>query len=289
MFRSILLFALLLCVNGEKEKFKPKKSEYCTKKCPPNLKSTGCDCKKQGTRSEVLEKIVEFRQTVVDEHNKLRNLLASGNETRGFAKSAANMLVVNYDMELEYLARCYGRSLFNGFRDKCMMLENWEIAVQNVGGSRPKDNSFDELIKKLIVQWYDEVKNMQSEMYSKFGQVGKYAVSSFTRMCWWSVNRIGCARIHTADTKKDKFTQPSFEQALICNYIAKDIGGLIRTEGEPVYTEGPPCSKCPEVTKYDKCNTKYTSLCGELEPVPTDKPYALSLLRNQLFKFSDVL
>ncbi|XP_044262960.1 venom allergen 5 2-like [Tribolium madens] len=271
MFRSIIFFAVFLCVNGE-GKFDPTKVDYCKLKCN-KLKSTGCDCKQRGTRSEILEKMIEFRQLCVDYHNYWRNFLASGNETRGFAKPAANMVVMNYDMELEYLARCWGRGLFNGYHDKCRLMSNGKRAGQNIAGVNVKDPSMNRVKIGIRVAWYDEVKDMQEDIYEKLNSVEKYNIGHFTAMCWWSANRVGCARIYTADTKKEKFIHPIYVTALICNYCTKDLKGVINLINGRMYIQGPACTKCPEGEKYNKCNKNFTSLCGELEPVPTEKEW----------------
>ncbi|XP_044260950.1 venom allergen 5 2-like [Tribolium madens] len=273
MYQSFLFIPLfLLWVNGE-EKYDPRKVDYCSKSCN-KVQSTGCKCKQQGTRTEILDKMVEFRQLCLDEHNHWRDFIASGNETRGFAKTAADMMVMNYDLELEYLARCYGRSTFNGYHDKCRKLHNNGQSGQNLAGYSIKDVSF-KLIKEQIFDWYDEVKDMQEDIYAKFrsGGAAGIQIGHFTAMCWGAANIVGCARIYTSDPKKDNFVNPIYVQTLICNYAVKDIQGTVNLLGSPVHIQGPPCSKCPEGKKYNKCNTKYTSLCGELEPVPTDEPF----------------
>ncbi|XP_044260079.1 scoloptoxin SSD552-like [Tribolium madens] len=270
MFRSILFFAVFLCVYGA-DKYDPKKVNYCKMKCMSLEKSTGCDCKQQGTRREQLRNMVSFRQVCVDEHNKLRNLLASGNETRGFAKSAANMMVMNYDLELEYLARCYGRSTFRGIHDRCRKMSTNRESGQNLAGIGIPDPSLNRVIIMIRDNWYEEVKLM-TDMYAKFDATNVHDIGHFTTMSWWCGNIIGCARVY-ADAKADKYINPVFAQALICNYASKDVNGkesFINLPGMPIYIAGPPCTKC---WKNQKCNTKYTSLCGELEPVPTDKPF----------------
>ncbi|XP_044260949.1 venom allergen 3-like [Tribolium madens] len=275
MFRSLLFLALfLVCVNG-RTKYDPTKVDYCSKTCyNNNATSTGCKCKHQGTRIEILDKMVEFRRFIVDQHNRWRNFIASGKETRGFAKSVSDMLVMNYDLELEYLARCYGRSTFNGFHDECRMLHNNGQSGQNLAGLSIKDLSF-KLIKEQIFDWYDEVKDMQEDIYAKFRSRGaeKIKIGHFTAMCWGAANIVGCARIYTSDPKKDNFVNPIYVQTLICNYAVKDVQGTVNMLDSPVHIQGPPCSKCPKKKKYNKCNKKYTSLCGILEKIPIDEPF----------------
>lgn len=44
---------------------------------------------------------------IVDTHNNFRNLIASGNETRLGFPSAANMLKMEWDNELAYVAQAH--------------------------------------------------------------------------------------------------------------------------------------------------------------------------------------
>ncbi|XP_044269314.1 venom allergen 5-like isoform X2 [Tribolium madens] len=249
MFKSVLFLALFLCVNGI-QKYNPRRAGYCSKRCNTNVKATGCICKLLGAKTELLDNMVEFRQVIVDEHNYYRNLVASGNETRGFTKAAADMMIMNYDMELEFLARCHARYTFRANHDRCKVLKNCRKAVQNIAGYGAKNESL-KMVKELIRLWYDQVKDMQEDNYLNYPR---------------------CARVYSSDTKEDKYINPNYNTALICDYAMKDIKGNMLF-GKPMYTQGPPCSKCPKKKKYNKCNTKYTSLCGELETVPTDKPF----------------
>jgi hypothetical protein len=98
------------------------KFDYCNLKAPKckGEKHSACDCKMRGQRTEVLDNLMQFRQEVLDKHNKLRNLFASGKETHKymFGRTASNMMVLNYDLELEYIARCYG-GYFVKAHDNC--------------------------------------------------------------------------------------------------------------------------------------------------------------------------
>ncbi|XP_044260953.1 venom allergen 5 2-like [Tribolium madens] len=273
MSQFFLFFALfVLCVNSDRT-IRPKK--YCKLYCG-KIKATGCKCNLKGRRTESeLNKIIEFRQLCLHEHNRWRNYIASGNETRGSAKSVADMMVMNYDLELEYLARCYGRSTFNGDYDKCRKLQNGRDAGQNIAGVSYQDLRLGRA-KNGICRWYNEVKYMEKDIYSKWHTGKNNKIEQFTAMCWGVANLVGCAHIYTSDTKKQGFVEKNYETALICNYAVRDIKGNINSPGASMYTLGNPCSKCPEGEKYNKCNSNYTALCGVLEPVPKDKPYQFS-------------
>ncbi|XP_044256432.1 scoloptoxin SSD558-like [Tribolium madens] len=282
MFQKILFFALLfgLCINDE-GKFDPTKMDYCDRKCQ-DKKSVGCDCKTRGTRKELqLEKISDFRQLIVDKHNYWRNYLASGNETRNFAKSVSDMLVMNYDLELEFLARCYGRSTYDGDHSYCIKLERSQKAAQNTYGLHGSTNDPLKLTQKGIEAWFGEVANMEENMYGSF-RVSAKPTANFMTMVWGDASRVGCAVIYSSDTKKDKYKYKDMVTSLICNYAkSKGFKKDVLTWAAPIHTQGPPCTKCPDIPKYNKCNSKYTSLCGELEPVPTEKPWNMDKKKNK--------
>jgi hypothetical protein len=88
------------------------------------------------------------------------------------------------------------------------------------------------------------------------------AIGHFTLVVWARVVAVGCARVWNPENPTDLY-----KFAMICNYKPGPGGTGGNIVGAHIFEEGEPCSKCP----YDtKCNDKYTSLCGKLEPVPTD-------------------
>ncbi|EFA05607.2 cysteine-rich venom protein [Tribolium castaneum] len=274
------VFYTLLALSSNCDKFDPTKVNYCEKFCPDKTKSTGCECQAQGTRTEVdLQNVFEFRKLCLDEHNYWRNYLASGSERRKKATSASDMMALSYSLELEFLARCYGRSTFNGYHEDCRMMSNNRQAGQNLAGLNRKNFSLS-LVKVQIWDWYNEIENLAPDMFGKFRRGHK--IEHFATMVWGQVNQVGCARIYTADTKKDNFKHPVYVQALICDY-GSTILGKMGTKvapnwlGRPIYTKGKPCSKCPDNLK---CNRVYTALCGEIEPVPQEPPYQFNTARR---------
>ncbi|EFA05608.1 venom allergen 5 [Tribolium castaneum] len=285
MFQLVLFFAqFLLYIRCD---FSPKKDGvnfYCKTPCKKQgnntVPATGCNCKLAGTRTEIdLDQFMAFRQFIVNEHNHYRNLLASGNETRGFAKSVANMQVLNYDLELEYLARCFGRGLFIGKHDGCRNLLDQQVselrAGQNLGSLRdPPKKGFDQL-KEMISGWYEQVQNLDEEIHKRFHFIKGKQIKEFTTMCWGPADSVGCARIYVKDPKKDKFA-PGFTEKhtyLICNYASRKLRAIINVGGVRLYAQGPPCSKCPDYTEWKDCNDKFTSLCGIIQPIPKEQPF----------------
>ncbi|XP_044260951.1 venom allergen 5-like [Tribolium madens] len=283
MFKSFFL-TLMVCLFANGEKFNPKKVKFCKIYCGSDRHSA-CECSSRDGRQEFeLDKIVKFREFVVSEHNKYRDFLASGNETRGGASSAADMMVLSYSLELEFMVRCWGRSRFHGYYDSCRKMSNGRNAAQNIAGSATQDYAF-ELVEEQIDRWYGQIKDMTADIFDSF-RLRKdegIKINHFTAMVWGQANVIGCARIFTQDTIKAGFIDPTFHQSLICDYgitiLEKDtsIKG-VNVKGRPVYTKGKPCSKCPE---NFKCNLNYTSLCGT-SVVPNDTPYDFNDLNSAI-------
>jgi hypothetical protein len=154
MLKRAVVFVMLLSVSASQEEsdmttvvmleknptkqFDFTKFDYCS--INANCKHKGdkhsaCDCKLIGPRTLLTDDLVQFRQDVLDKHNELRNMFASGKETHQymFGKTASNMMVLNYDLELEYIARCYG-GYFVKSHDKCRIYHDKTPVGQNLGG-----------------------------------------------------------------------------------------------------------------------------------------------------------
>ncbi|KYB27247.1 CRISP/Allergen/PR-1-like Protein [Tribolium castaneum] len=301
MFESALFFALfVICVNGNSTEnisrttFAPPTAAYDPRKwnyCPynnvckfwynkPKAIPTSCkieECNKRGTRSEVeLERFMEFRKEVVDKHNYWRNYYAAGNEEKGFSQPVSDMLIMNYDVELEHLARCWGRGYFNGYHDPCRVYHDGRPVGQNIAG-RGLNTTFELkwFVNWALGGWYEEVKWIIKSDYQKFPKQEERKIGHFTQLVWGPATYVGCARVYAANVKQDKFLYETFVTSLICDYVdLKGFGYPSNMYGAKIFTQGPPCTKCPKVKKYDTCNPKYPALCGELQPIPTNKPYA---------------
>jgi hypothetical protein len=88
---------LMVIVEDSQEKFDFRKFDYCS--INANCRERGdkhsaCDCKIRPPRTYVLDDIIQFRQDIIDKHNELRNMFASGNEPNEHlnGKTASNMM-----------------------------------------------------------------------------------------------------------------------------------------------------------------------------------------------------
>jgi hypothetical protein len=126
---------LMFMVEDAEEKVDFMTFDYCKLPCG-TVKHSACKCKMRAPRTYTAEGVVEFRQSVLDKHNKLRNMVASGNESNEFmyGKTASNMMVINYDLELEYIAKCYGGYYVYG-HDTCRRTVDKAWVGQNLAGT----------------------------------------------------------------------------------------------------------------------------------------------------------
>jgi hypothetical protein len=166
MLKRAVVFVMLLSVRASQEEsdvleknpinqFDFTKFDYCSLNANCNHKGdkhSACDCKLTGPRTIISEDLVKFRQDIIDKHNELRNMFASGKETNEhmFGKTASNMMVLNYDLELEYIARCYA-GYFVKDRDKCRMSHDKIPVGQNIAGFG--DDNEDDYHIKIMEKW----------------------------------------------------------------------------------------------------------------------------------------
>lgn len=169
MAKFILLLAIIYlaqCIKSKKyeydpTKFDPTTANYCDpfEICGMDT-STACDCRKHPEREEDgLENYLVFRNTVVHYANFLRNKLASGEEKRPEVKlgsTVSNMIALSYDMEMEYIARCFLRSSFKGRHDPCRMMSRNarnRAMEQGFGGGEIRVLRMDDP-KDHLTAWY---------------------------------------------------------------------------------------------------------------------------------------
>ncbi|KAJ3653782.1 hypothetical protein Zmor_013016 [Zophobas morio] len=249
------------------------KFDYCTLNCDEDVHSA-CKCAITPPREEMRYiPFVEFRTKVLAEHNKWRDYIASGKETRpneGWSPAAGNMMVMSYDLELEYITRCRGVTSYRHSakdltgHDKCRVRIGHLSVGQNLYGTSRNDTN--KIITRGIQNWYDEVALIKNEKYvDKY--IGQHGTGHLTQLVWWSANRLGCSMVYSPESLA------SWKHTLICNYasfVTPRLAGNVLEQ--PVYqrTETP-CDSCPNATKCGD-TPEYPSLCGKQEPIPTDAP-----------------
>lgn len=227
--------------------------------------NTACEYENCDPRSNSCSEITsdtEFRRMVLDKHNELRNKIASGEEKRSNIVSAADMMAVSYDLGLEFTAICHVHGCKMD-HDNCRSTKKFPRSGQNLAqrygkGDLPiTQQELDAIVslkgfESLVIGWYEtEIdKDDFKDLINNFTRFN-HETGHFTALIWAKTTHLGCARA------LDRPTQQEFTMHITCNYSPQ--GNIYYT---PMYTKGSPCSKCPSGTS---CNTKYTSLCGEID------------------------
>ncbi|XP_057661932.1 scoloptoxin SSD976-like [Diorhabda carinulata] len=187
-----------------------------------------------------------FRDWIVEVHNCYRNRIALG-EVQGVA-SAANMRVINYDLDLEYTASC-SANLCKPQTDYCGRTKKFWQNGQNMeiihGG--------EDVISSIPHRWFDNIRFMKPEGYRHYWKNLSLPLT-FTQMIWAETTHIGCARAYSS--KESKIV-------LVCNYGPPGNINLL-----PIYKAGEPVSKCPPGMHG---NSEYRGLCGTVQPVSTNR------------------
>ncbi|XP_057661990.1 uncharacterized protein LOC130897249 [Diorhabda carinulata] len=184
----------------------------------------------------------EFSKFILHEHNRLRQKVASGQETRGYTGVASNMHVLSYDEKLEYSAKCnVNRCKYE--HDSCHGTMKFPTAGQNLYFSATSEDD----LKNAVNVWFNEIDKITSNVIDKFPK-GHKDISEFAQIIWATTTHIGCARAKS--TTEEKYY-------LVCNY-----GPAGNRAGHSVYSRGSPCSKCGLFTK---CNKLYPALCGDID------------------------
>lgn len=141
----------MVCWCPRSEIFTPRKYNYCLHSCPklPERINVACRCAKTSNRHELLDNIVDYRTVWLEEHNRYRELVASGNETRNGITSASNMHAMSYNMELEYMSRCLARNKFVGEEYSCRIMGDGRKVALNIAGDKLRKNTINKTVQMM--------------------------------------------------------------------------------------------------------------------------------------------
>ncbi|XP_045131762.1 CRISP/Allergen/PR-1-like [Portunus trituberculatus] len=219
--------------------------------CKISSKHTLCKYKGIGSvcENDVLARGVSSEEAafIVAEHNKLRSKVARGEEARGKPgpqPSGANIRALEWDEELATVAQRHAdQCVFEHDCNECRKVERFSVG-QNIYMTMAsfKDKSD---WSGAVTAWYDEVaqftgKGIKSYKFRK--NTGHY-----TQMLWGTTSLVGCGY---TNFKSDGI----FKGLYVCNY--GPVGNILSFQ---MYTEGKPCSDCPEGTT---CSKEYEGLCA---------------------------
>lgn len=203
-------------------------NEYCNIKCGSSM-HTMCQYGKStkpgpSCGNKIIKQIgptEEEKKLIVEEHNRFRQKVARGLETRGNPgpqPAASNMNDLKWNDEIAQIAQVWA-SQCQFSHDKCRNTAKYAVG-QNIAMSGGTGNKFPDVVS-LIKLWENEVKDFnynQGITPGNFGKVGHY-----TQVVWANTKEIGCGSI--------KYIENGWHyQTLICNY-----GPAGNYMGQPVY------------------------------------------------------
>ncbi|XP_075169036.1 antigen 5 like allergen Cul n 1-like [Haematobia irritans] len=190
-----------------------------------------------------------FSELFVDEHNKRRNLIASG-QLPGYYP-ATRMATMVWDDELQYLANLNVRTCVLE-HDDCYHTYRFKNCGQNLCAvSRLKTTPLNvtSLIKQTLHLWFDKEHQLVDRSYVEAFRVAPHFehYGHFTEIIVDRNIRVGCAIL--------QYTRPDFLHVnvyhVVCNYAS------VYALGAPLYNVGAPGSGC-----ITGVNPQYPALCS---------------------------
>jgi len=174
----------------------------------------------------------EEKEAIVNTHNAYRRKVAKGEEPGLGAMPAANMVSLQWDEELARGAQMWANQchVVHDSRDVCRFEVGQNLYYHWSDQSPP------------VVDWGKAMEWWYSEVLSYKGNIANYDTSDkgqghFTQMIWAETKYIGCGQIAHRASDWDSWNKLYY----VCNY-----GPAGNRWGTPVFTEGEPCSLCPD-------------------------------------------
>ncbi|XP_026476747.1 venom allergen 5-like [Ctenocephalides felis] len=235
----IFVIFLSLIVAAQANKY------YCQYTCNNGKTNLGCDHSQEPDETCVDFKRLRLgakeQQIILDEHNRLRSLVATGQAKNGKGEKlppAKNMNHLLWCNEMAYLA--YLNVLQCKMRhDECR--DTYTQNGQNLYNVMSSTNlTIEHVIGTGIEMWFDEIEDVElSEIESFTGGKGKI-IGHFTQLVWAKSTYVGCA---LATYKRGNLNS----YLLACNYVN---GNMLF---ESVYDAGKTCAECSSCTDTGLC------------------------------------
>nr|CAH0104826.1 unnamed protein product [Daphnia galeata] len=257
ILRPFVTFILASLVEAQ------DRSTYCRLSSQHTLcrfQSDGEKCDGSVSRRGVENK---NRQVILEAHNALRSIVASGQESRGQPgpqPQASNMQIMTWDVELANVAqRLAEQCLFEHDCNECRKVGRFPVG-QNLAVEWTTGPPLPINWKKQVTRWYEEVVEFPNTSARKF----EFSVVTghYSQMIWADTNRVGCG----FTSYRDNGTLET--NLYVCNY--GPAGNFI---GLPSYKVGRPCSQCPTNTA---CGSRFTHLCESVKRNPEISGQSLS-------------
>lgn len=178
---------------------------------------------------------------IVDYHNKLRSMVATGATPQ---PPAANMMEMEWDEELAAIAQRHAdQCKFEHDCPDCRKVSRFSVG-QNLFVSYGNIRDGTDW-KQPMEAWFDEeIRDFPSSHISPFKYVQK--AGHFSQLAWATTTKVGCGLT--------TYTHGKFVGRMyVCNY--GKAGNMI---GGSMYSIGQGCSACPENTH---CSSDYPGIC----------------------------
>ncbi|XP_028175778.1 uncharacterized protein LOC114364001 [Ostrinia furnacalis] len=237
---------------------------YCgSNVCNNSKQHTLCKFKSSGPGPNCIgyQKTVttdDQKNALLEKINSQRNKIAAG-EVRSFPP-AENMMKLEWNEELEVSAQRWADQCVSqgatDIQDDCRDLVTVAVGqnIASVYGEAPGLSPL-----SLVDVWYMELLNSNSSILKRYLpsiNKGFPHYDYFTQLVWARSTEVGCGGAKFQERLKDtKDSRNRTVHRLVCNFAP---GGNIL--GEPVYSEGPPCSRCPD---GGTCDLEHTALCSK--------------------------
>merc|ERR1712098_603954 len=191
------------------------------------------------------------KNLIVKKHNKLRQRVASGQESNGAQPGASNMRKLVWNDELAEVAQRWVDQCKGPVHDINRNMCDGTYVGQNVHWSSSSESSTEDQVMasvdEAVTSWYSEIESpgFDSSNISPFQSVP--GAGHYTQIVWADTYAVGCGLVHY----QEGFW---FSTLIGCNYA---VGGNIL--GGTMYEAGTGCSNCPSGTS---CDSTFDSLCA---------------------------
>jgi len=169
------------------------------------------------------------QDAVVDKHNELRQLVASGKQPGQPGAKGGKMPNLEWDDNLAELAQAWAdQCIFehdNHGSTPLRRLEGYGYIGQNIAMSTSSYFSPESTtdVTGFVQDWFNEVKDLNKKNVHKFDSAtNKGVVGHYTQVVWANTTKIGCGWV--------QFHRQYYEKFLFCDYYP---GGNI--VGQPLY------------------------------------------------------
>ncbi|KAK9887478.1 hypothetical protein WA026_022826 [Henosepilachna vigintioctopunctata] len=259
MYIKIYLLPLIL-IYLKKEAFSAspaRRINYCKIDCTKGTVHVVCERNyKCGPVDpcKVVNSDVNFRKYILHAHNQARNDIASGKIAGGYNNTGAkDMNAISYDMELEYMAACWNNAC-KGNRDSCRDTKRFKVS-QNVWTAA-------NVTTEAVPEWLGRAElltdaNWLAKFDTKNFPTDEEGGGQFTQLVWAATKYLGCSLV--AINNGSRLTR------ILCNYAP--AGNML---AGTVYQIAEDPTEIASLCEKGRKNSEYTSLCGSIEPVPTD-------------------